>query len=243
MVSKSTDIKYLLTRTEEEALILENNLIKKYSPAYNCLLKWDNGYTYIRITKWKFPKIEFTRYKDKPWVYIWPKPWKKDTKNTLQILRQILKFRTCTDTKFKQWKLCSDFMLWLCSWWCKSSENSNYLAEKEYKQIVKVITDFFDWKTNCIKKIIKEKIVKKIKKKKVTKKEIIKKLVKKKELKKKKIKLSLSEEAEWEDYFLKEQQKALDIKSKIDSTDAAIDQMVYELYGLTEEEIEIVENS
>jgi len=64
-----------------------------------------------------------------------------------------------------------------------------------------------------------------------------------KELKKKKIKLSLSEEAEWENYFLQEQQKALEIKSKIDTTDAEIDQMVYDLYGLTEEEIEIVENS
>ncbi len=64
-----------------------------------------------------------------------------------------------------------------------------------------------------------------------------------KELSKQKIKLSLSEEAEWEDYFAQEKQKALDIKNTIDATDKEIDQMVYELYGLTEEEIEIVENS
>lgn len=64
-----------------------------------------------------------------------------------------------------------------------------------------------------------------------------------KELSKQKIKLSLSEEAEWEDYFSQEKQKALDIKNTIDATDKEIDQMVYELYGLTEEEIEIVENS
>jgi len=64
-----------------------------------------------------------------------------------------------------------------------------------------------------------------------------------KELKKKKIKLSLSEEAEWEDYFLQEQQKALALKTKIDTTDKEIDAMVYKLYGLTEEEISIVENS
>ena len=64
-----------------------------------------------------------------------------------------------------------------------------------------------------------------------------------KELKKKKIKLLLSEEAEWEDYFLQEQQKALELKTKIDATDKEIDAMVYELYGLTQEEIEIVENS
>jgi type I restriction-modification system DNA methylase subunit/REP element-mobilizing transposase RayT len=64
-----------------------------------------------------------------------------------------------------------------------------------------------------------------------------------KELGKKKIKLSLSQEAEWEDYFNQEQQKALALKQQIDTTDKEIDQMVYDLYGLTEEEIEIVENS
>ena len=64
-----------------------------------------------------------------------------------------------------------------------------------------------------------------------------------KELAKKKVKLSLSEEAEWEDYFLQEQQKAVAIKNDIVATDKAIDKMVYELYGLSEEEISIVENS
>lgn len=64
-----------------------------------------------------------------------------------------------------------------------------------------------------------------------------------KELAKAKLNLTLSQKAEWEDYFLAEQQKAISIKSQIDQTDKEIDQMVYELYGLTEEEIEIVENS
>ena len=64
-----------------------------------------------------------------------------------------------------------------------------------------------------------------------------------KELKKKKVKFSLSEEAEWEEYFETEKAKALEIKAVIDKTDREIDKMVYELYGLTEEEIAIVENS
>jgi hypothetical protein len=64
-----------------------------------------------------------------------------------------------------------------------------------------------------------------------------------KELAKKKVKLSLSQEAEWEDFFILESRKALEIKSTIDATDKAIDAMVYELYGLSEEEIAIVENS
>lgn len=64
-----------------------------------------------------------------------------------------------------------------------------------------------------------------------------------KELAKAKLNLTLSQKAEWEDYFLAEQQKAISIKSQIDQTDKEIDQMAYQLYGLTEEEIKIVENS
>ena len=63
-----------------------------------------------------------------------------------------------------------------------------------------------------------------------------------KELKKKKIVLSFEEEGKWEDYFLPEQQKALEIKAQITKTDKEIDAMVYELYDLTDEEIAIIEN-
>jgi type I restriction-modification system DNA methylase subunit len=64
-----------------------------------------------------------------------------------------------------------------------------------------------------------------------------------KELKKAKVKLSLSEEAEWLQYFNEQKQKAQELKSEINQVDKEIDQMVYEIYGLTEEEIAIVENS
>lgn len=64
-----------------------------------------------------------------------------------------------------------------------------------------------------------------------------------KELGKLKIKLSLSQEAEWEEYFLTEAKKAKELKAQIDTTDKTIDAMVYELYGLTPEEIAIIENS
>jgi hypothetical protein len=64
-----------------------------------------------------------------------------------------------------------------------------------------------------------------------------------KELTKKKIKLSLSQESEWEDFFIEESKKAMEIKNTIDMTDKIIDSMVYELYGLSEEEIRLVENS
>ena len=66
----------------------------------------------------------------------------------------------------------------------------------------------------------------------------------KKELAKCKVKikdLGLKERKEWQDYFIEQKEEADKLKSVIDSTDREIDQMVYELYGLTQEEIEIVE--
>jgi hypothetical protein len=62
-----------------------------------------------------------------------------------------------------------------------------------------------------------------------------------KKLTKKKIKLSLADEADWEGYFTEQKQKAQTLKTEIDLTDREIDRMVYELYGLTEKEIGIVE--
>lgn len=64
-----------------------------------------------------------------------------------------------------------------------------------------------------------------------------------KELGKKKVKMSLSQEAEWEDYFMQESLKTLELKTTIDTTDKAINAMVYELYELSVEEITIIENS
>jgi len=165
MVAKADNFEYLLTLSEEEALILEEKLVKKHNPFYNCILKWDNAYTYILITDEEFPKIEFTRFKDKKWIYIWPKPWKKDLKNTLQVLRQIFKFRTCSQTQFKQWKLCSDFTLGLCQWYCIfNKKNNNYdisyyqVLKKEYAENIKIIKDFFNWKIYKVKDLIKDNI-------------------------------------------------------------------------------------
>ena len=64
-----------------------------------------------------------------------------------------------------------------------------------------------------------------------------------KELGKKKIKLSLSEESEWEDFFTQESKKALEIKNSIEKIDKEIDTIVYQLYNLTDDEIEIIESS
>jgi len=167
MVSKADNIDYFLTKNEEEALLLEEKLVKKYNPPYNSLLKWDNAYTYIHIWEWKYPKIEFTHFKDKKGIYIWPKTNRKDLKNMFLLLRRILKFRTCSDTKFKKWKLCSDYTLWLCAWWCQFESKwlSNNLSSTQIDTYPsKIIKDFFNGKTDSIKKLIIEKINKAVEK-------------------------------------------------------------------------------
>ena len=61
LVNKIDDVKYILVQNELDALLLENNLIKKYQPKYNVLMKDDKSYPWIKITRENFPKILFTR--------------------------------------------------------------------------------------------------------------------------------------------------------------------------------------
>ena len=64
-----------------------------------------------------------------------------------------------------------------------------------------------------------------------------------KELSKKKVKLSLADEGSWEDFFISESKRALEIKASIEKTDKEIDTMVYQLYNLTDDEIKIIEST
>ena len=68
LVSRIWDIEFFVCTTELEALVLENNLIKKYRPPFNILLKDDKSYPYIKLTREPFPKVYVTRkiLKDKP---------------------------------------------------------------------------------------------------------------------------------------------------------------------------------
>ncbi len=156
MISKTNHIDFIITQTEQEALILENNLIKKYQPRYNTLLKGDNSYTYIKITNENFPQILLTRFKDNDnSTYIWPKTYKHDLKKILQFLRQFFLFRWCWKTQFKKWQLCQDYTFWLCKWWCnKQIQQKNPSFQKLYKNNVFMITDFFNWKTENVEEKI-----------------------------------------------------------------------------------------
>ena len=61
MVNKITDLRYIVVNSEQDALLLENNLIKKYKPRYNILLKDDKSYPWICIKKEPYPRVFLTR--------------------------------------------------------------------------------------------------------------------------------------------------------------------------------------
>ena len=72
MVSNVDDFEYIICDSEFEALILENSLIKQNKPKYNILLKDDKGYSYVKISKEKWPRISTAKMTDKSGEYIGP---------------------------------------------------------------------------------------------------------------------------------------------------------------------------
>ena len=160
MLNLAETVDFFQVKTESEALYLEDNLIKKYQPPFNNMLKWSNSYAYIKITNDDFPQIIITRNKIKDWSkYIWPKYNTRELKNFLQYLRYLLKWRGCKKTEFKKWKVCSDCHFWLCQWRCsKQYFPDREQAKKEYSDIIYLIEQFFRWNTKPVEQEIKKQI-------------------------------------------------------------------------------------
>lgn len=156
MLQKAEKIDFLIVKNESEALYLEDNMIKQHQPFYNNLLKADNSYTYIKITKESFPQIILTKRRiNDGSVYIGPKKDSIQLKKFLQYIRVILKFRGCKTNQFKQGKLCSDYYFWLCRGRCKLDKARTV---SDYKTIIHTITSFFKGNTKPIETEIHEQI-------------------------------------------------------------------------------------
>ena len=97
LVKNSTHIEYTIVETEQDALLLEASLIKKFQPRYNVQLKDGKSYSYICIKKERFPRVFITRkvIKDGS-TYFGPYTSKYQIKVILDLIRKLFKLRTCT---------------------------------------------------------------------------------------------------------------------------------------------------
>lgn len=156
LVKQIADIKYIVVPSEQDALLLENSLIKKHQPRYNILLKDDKTYPWICIKNEPFPRVFYTRrYVHDGSLYYGPYTYLPAMKTVLDLIHNIYGIRTCnnklTDDAIKngKYKVCLDYHIKKCKGCCEG-----YQTEEEYRENIKEIKLILKGEMSVLEKYI-----------------------------------------------------------------------------------------
>uniref|UniRef100_A0A7V5XFU1 UvrABC system protein C n=1 Tax=Thermodesulfobacterium geofontis TaxID=1295609 RepID=A0A7V5XFU1_9BACT len=156
LIENTENVEYFLTDTEKAALLLEANLIKKYRPKYNVLLKDDKNYPLLRIPiKEEYPRLQIVRKRKKgdQALYFGPFTSARGLREILKLLSKTFPLRKCSLSEMKRRKTpCIYYQIKKCLAPCVNS-----IPEEEYKKLVEGVIEFFQGKgRELIKKLEEE---------------------------------------------------------------------------------------
>ena len=161
MVRKIADIRFMVVDSETDALLLENNLIKKYQPRYNVMLKDDKTYPWICIKNEAFSRIFYTRNVQKDGSqYFGPYASVKMMNTLLDLIRNLYQIRNCklnlseNNIKDKKFKVCLEYHIKNCKGPCEGFQD-----EADYNQTILEITDIIKGNIANVLKQLKQKMM------------------------------------------------------------------------------------
>ena len=161
MMKNAYDLDWIVVENEVKALLTEANLIKKYRPKYNVLMKDDKSYPYIRITNEPFPQVLLTRkIKKDGSKYYGPFTDSRRLRSILKVMHKVFPIRSCSyffDDKIikeKKISLCLDYHIKRCEGPCEG-----LVSEKKYNKMISHVISFMNGNTNKIEEYIKSKML------------------------------------------------------------------------------------
>lgn len=145
MLSQVARMDVTVTRTEAEALLLENQLIKSLTPRYNVLLRDDKSYPYVLLTREEWPRIAFHRgARAVPGRYFGPYPSVTAVRETLNLMQKLFRIRNCEDSVFRnRSRPCLQYQIGRCSGPCVG-----LVAEADYAESARQATLFLDGRSD-----------------------------------------------------------------------------------------------
>jgi excinuclease ABC subunit C len=156
MLEKVADIDLIVTATEKEALILENNLIKAHRPRYNVKLRDDKNYPCLKLSmKEDFPTLTIVRrIKKDDSIYFGPYPSATSLKETLRLIRRLFPIRTCLDTKFSgRLRPCINYEMDRCAGPCCGK-----IDRDQYREIVHQVRMFLEGKNRNLVESLRKRM-------------------------------------------------------------------------------------